>query len=62
MLAFGAVLIALPHWITLLMFAANVALFTHAAITDERTIARSALAGDYAAYRKRAGMFWPKLR
>lgn len=60
MLAFGAVLIALPHWISALIFAANVALFTHAAITDERTLARSALAADYAVYRGRAGMFWPR--
>jgi protein-S-isoprenylcysteine O-methyltransferase Ste14 len=60
MLAFGAVLIALPHWISALMFAMNVALFTHAAITDERTLASSALAADYAGYRGRAGMFWPR--
>jgi protein-S-isoprenylcysteine O-methyltransferase Ste14 len=62
MLAFGAVLIAMPHWLTALMFAVNVALFTHAAITDERTLARSSLATQYAAYRQRVGMFWPRLR
>jgi protein-S-isoprenylcysteine O-methyltransferase Ste14 len=61
MLAFAAVLIALPHWLTALMFAGNVALFTHAAISDERTLARSALAAEYAGYRRRAGMFWPRL-
>ena len=43
-----------------LMFVVNVAIFTHAAITDERTLARSAIAADYAAYRLRAGMFLPR--
>jgi protein-S-isoprenylcysteine O-methyltransferase Ste14 len=60
MMAFGAVLIALPHWISTLMFVANVAIFTHAAFTDERELARSALAADYSYYRGRAGMFWPR--
>jgi protein-S-isoprenylcysteine O-methyltransferase Ste14 len=60
MLAFGAVLIALPHWISAAMFAVNIAIFTHAAFSDERTLASSALAADYAQYRGRAGMFWPR--
>jgi protein-S-isoprenylcysteine O-methyltransferase Ste14 len=60
MLAFGAVLIALPHWLTATVFAANVTIFTYTAFTDERTLARSALAADYAVYRERAGMFWPR--
>jgi protein-S-isoprenylcysteine O-methyltransferase Ste14 len=60
MLAFGAVVIALPHWVSALMFIVSIAIFTHAAFTDERTLARSALAADYAAYRERAGMFWPR--
>jgi protein-S-isoprenylcysteine O-methyltransferase Ste14 len=59
MLAFGAVLIALPHWISALMFVLNVTIFTYAAFTDERSLARSAIAADYANYRERAGMFWP---
>jgi protein-S-isoprenylcysteine O-methyltransferase Ste14 len=60
-LAFGAVLIALPHWLTAVVFAGNLALFVHAAFSDERTLARSPIATDYAAYRERAGMFWPRL-
>lgn len=62
MLAFGAVLIALPHWISALQFAINVTLFAYAAVTDERTLAGSALAADYARYRERAGMFWPRFK
>jgi protein-S-isoprenylcysteine O-methyltransferase Ste14 len=62
MLAFGAVLIALPHWVSVLMFVVNVALFTHAALADERTLARSSLAAEYANYRDRIGMFWPRVR
>lgn len=60
MLAWAAVAIALPHWLSTLMLIGNVALFTHAALTDEKTIAGSPLATAYAAYRRRAGMFWPK--
>jgi len=61
MLAFLANLVAIPHWLTALSFAGNVALFTYAARSDETGIATSAIAADYAAYRKRVGMFWPKL-
>jgi len=61
MLAFLAALVALPHWLTAALLVANGALFTHAAITDEKKIATSAIAADYASYRDRAGMFWPKL-
>jgi len=59
-LAYLAAFVALPHWFTGILLMANVALFTHAAITDERAIAESPLAADYAAYRSRTGMFWPK--
>ena len=61
MLASLASLVALPHWLSAVLFAGYVALFTHAAMTDERTIAGSALSADYTAYRRRAGMFWPPL-
>jgi protein-S-isoprenylcysteine O-methyltransferase Ste14 len=60
MLAFLAAFVALPHWITLALLAANIALFMHASLSDEAKIAVSALAADYAEYRKRAGRFWPK--
>ena len=58
-LAFLAVLIALPHWITALSFLLNFALSVGAARSDERVLAGSALAADYAAYRERTGMFLP---
>jgi protein-S-isoprenylcysteine O-methyltransferase Ste14 len=61
MLAFLAALIALPHWLTASLFFANVALFAHAAGHDERQLAASPLAIDYAAYRKRTGAFFPRL-
>ena len=60
LLTFGAVAIALPHWITLASFGGNCLLFLHAARSDEKNIADSALAVDYAAYRERAGMFLPR--
>ena len=60
MLAYLAALVAVPHWLTTATFIGGVALFTQAAFSDEAGIATSPLAADYAAYRGRAGMFWPK--
>jgi len=60
MLASLAALVALPHWLTAALLAAQVALFTHAARTDEAKIDASPIAADYQAYRERAGMFWPR--
>jgi protein-S-isoprenylcysteine O-methyltransferase Ste14 len=60
LLASLAALVAMPHWLTAALFAAYVALFTHAARTDEAKIATSPMSAEYAAYRQRAGMFWPK--
>jgi protein-S-isoprenylcysteine O-methyltransferase Ste14 len=37
------------------------ALYAHAASKEERKFERSGLAADYAAYRAKAGMFWPRL-
>jgi protein-S-isoprenylcysteine O-methyltransferase Ste14 len=59
-LAFLAVLIALPLWVTALTFLFNFVLSVAAARNDERVLAASALAVDYAAYRERTGMFLPK--
>jgi len=61
LLAFLAQLTALPHWITAAVFLINIVLFVIVARHDERVIATSALAGDYAAYRERTGMFLPRL-
>ena len=60
LLAFCAVAIALPHWVTLISLAGNAALFVYTALNDEKEIAGSALAADYAAYRERTGMFLPR--
>jgi protein-S-isoprenylcysteine O-methyltransferase Ste14 len=60
-LAFGALLAAFPKLAALAIFLLNLALFIHAAVTDERAIARSALAEAYARYKRRTGMFLPRL-
>jgi protein-S-isoprenylcysteine O-methyltransferase Ste14 len=60
LVAYLAVLVALPHWLTAAVFAVNIALFVFAARSDERNLAASALAADYAAYRERTGMFVPR--
>jgi protein-S-isoprenylcysteine O-methyltransferase Ste14 len=61
LLAFLAALVALPHWITAAIFVVNLILSVLAARSDERVIAGSALAADYAAYRGRTGMLLPRL-
>jgi protein-S-isoprenylcysteine O-methyltransferase Ste14 len=61
MLAFAAQLVAFPSLVTLGLFVLNVGLFTHAAITDERSLARSDLAEEYARYKASTGMFLPLL-
>lgn len=62
LLASVAAFIALPHWLTGGLVAVHAVIWTIAARDDERRIARSPLAAPYAEYRKRAGMFVPKLR
>jgi len=59
-LTFGAVLIALPHWLTLASFIGNAMLFLYTVRHDEKNIAGSTIAAEYAAYRRRTGMFWPR--
>jgi protein-S-isoprenylcysteine O-methyltransferase Ste14 len=61
MLAFAAQLAAVPSLWTAIIFLFNLGLFTHAALHDERSLAQSDLAEDYAGYRRRTGMFWPRL-
>ena len=61
LVAYLAVLVALPHWLTATVLGVNIALFVYAAHDDERNFAASALAADYAAYRERTGMFLPRL-
>jgi len=61
LVAYLAVLVALPHWLTATVFVGNIALLVYGARNDENTLAASALAADYAAYRERTGMFLPRL-
>lgn len=60
LIAYFAVLVALPHWVTAVVFLGNILLFAHAARNDEQTLSNSALAADYAVYRERTGMFLPR--
>jgi protein-S-isoprenylcysteine O-methyltransferase Ste14 len=60
-LAFLAVLVAMPTLVTLAVFVFNAGLFTHAALSDERSLASGPFAADYALYKKRTGMFLPRL-
>jgi protein-S-isoprenylcysteine O-methyltransferase Ste14 len=60
-LAFLALFVAMPIRSTLLIFIFNAALFTHAAFCDERDLLSSALAGAYAEYKERTGMFIPRV-
>jgi protein-S-isoprenylcysteine O-methyltransferase Ste14 len=61
LLAFLALLAALPGVVTLAIFVFNVALFTHAAWSDERSLTAGAFASEYARYKARTGMFLPRL-
>ncbi len=38
-----------------------IALYAWAALTEERKFSATPLAGDYAAYKRRAGFFWPRI-
>jgi protein-S-isoprenylcysteine O-methyltransferase Ste14 len=61
MLAFLALFVAMPTLLTLLIFIANAALFTHAVFREERNLMSSALAGAYAEYKERTGMVVPRV-
>ena len=60
-LAFLAVLVAMPTLLTLAVFAFNAVLFTHAALSDERSLASGTFGAEYAQYKKRTGMFLPRI-
>jgi protein-S-isoprenylcysteine O-methyltransferase Ste14 len=60
-LAFLAELAAIPTPITLAVFIFNAGLFTHAAWSDERSLASGSFGADYAQYKKRTGMFVPRV-
>ena len=48
-------------WVSIIPVAIIGAVYVKAAQDEEATIAASPLAGDYAAYKRRAGFFWPRL-
>ena len=60
-IAFLATLVALPTAVTLVVFIFNVALFAHAAFGDERDMSNSTLAAEYGQYKRRTGMFFPRI-
>jgi len=62
LLAFLALAVAFPRLLTAAIFLFNCALYAHAARTDERDLAGSALKDAYAAYKARTGMFFPRWR
>lgn len=62
LLAFLAALVALPTVWTLAVFTFNTVLFAHAAFTDERSLSSSAIATEYAQYKRRTGMFFPRMQ
>jgi protein-S-isoprenylcysteine O-methyltransferase Ste14 len=62
MLAFLAMAVALPRLATAAIFVLNAALFTHAAVTDERSLAGSPLGEAYARYKRSTGMLFPRFR
>jgi protein-S-isoprenylcysteine O-methyltransferase Ste14 len=57
---FWAVAMAAAHWTPAACAAVATALYGGAAWLEERAFARSPLGGAYRAYRRQAGMFWPK--
>ena len=61
MVAFLAVVIAFTSLPTAAVSIASIGLFVYMAFDDERVLLRSGLAGDYEAYRKRVGMFLPRI-
>jgi protein-S-isoprenylcysteine O-methyltransferase Ste14 len=60
-LAFLAVLVAMPTLITLAVLVCNAGLFVHAALSDKRGLTSGAFAAEYAQYKKRTGMFLPRI-
>ena len=61
MVAFVGVAVAFPSLVVAGVCALNIGLFVYMAIDDERTLLGSAIAADYQAYRRRVGMFVPRL-
>jgi protein-S-isoprenylcysteine O-methyltransferase Ste14 len=60
-LAFLAEFAAIPTPITLAVLLFNAGLFTHAALSDERSLASGSFGAEYAQYKQRTGMFLPRV-
>ena len=60
-LAFLAEFAAIPTSITLAVLLFNAGLFTHAALSDERSLASGSFGAEYAQYKQRTGMFLPRV-
>ena len=54
--------VATSSLVTLIIFLSLAAIYTIAALGEQRDFSRSALHDEYAAYQKDTGFFWPKLR
>jgi protein-S-isoprenylcysteine O-methyltransferase Ste14 len=54
--------LATSSLVMLIMFASLAAIYTIAALGEERHFLRSAMRDEYEAFRKSTGLFWPKLR
>jgi protein-S-isoprenylcysteine O-methyltransferase Ste14 len=54
--------IATSSLILFLIFLALAVTYTIAALGEERNFSRSAISGEYEAFRRSTGLFWPKLR
>ncbi len=61
MVAFLSAAVAFPSSPTTVVSIACIGLFVYMAFDDERVLLRSELAADYQTYRKRVGMFLPRL-
>jgi protein-S-isoprenylcysteine O-methyltransferase Ste14 len=62
MVAFVAVAVAFPSLIVAGVCLANIGLFVHMALDDERVLSSSSLGADYTSYKSRVGMFLPRVR
>jgi protein-S-isoprenylcysteine O-methyltransferase Ste14 len=61
MVAFLGAAVAFPSLVTAAVSTLGIALFVYMAFDDERVLLQSGLAADYQTYRRRVGMFVPKV-
>jgi protein-S-isoprenylcysteine O-methyltransferase Ste14 len=61
MVAFLGAVVAFPSLVLAAVCALNIVLFVYMAFDDERVLLQSALAAEYETYRRRVGMFLPRV-